>query len=176
MLAASALLLLASSTSTHAQLLADAASGGAEIDADGARDLCDGVDLLGPAVDLLRGKHIRVLETTWFPFAVPNEAAPHGWSGFDIDLLSAVSEYLGFTFEVTEGGPLLEDETCVSRARLQPSIAFFCAPLRGRSCSRPVYVRHRLPRAHGRDDRPVGELVDAHRIPHERDRHARRPH
>ena len=123
MLAASALLLLASSTSTHAQLLADAASG----DADGARGLCDGVDLLGPAVDLLRGKHIRVLETTWFPFAVPDEAAPHGWSGFDIDLLSAVSEYLGFTFEVTEGGPLLEDETCVSRATPTQHSLFLCA-------------------------------------------------
>ena len=65
-------------------------------------DLCYGIDLSSPAHSLLRGKHLRVHETPWYPFAIKDATAPHGWRGLDIDLLDGVSEILGFTYEILE--------------------------------------------------------------------------
>ena len=73
--------------------------------------VCDGVDANGLANQLLRGKHLRVLELEWFPFAVKDTTSPYGWTGFDIDLLTRVSIMLNFTFEVHESGVRAEDET-----------------------------------------------------------------
>lgn len=51
---------------------------------------------------LLNGKHLRVLEMEWAPFAVKSASAPLGWSGLDMDLLSSVSQKLNFTFDIIE--------------------------------------------------------------------------
>ena len=52
---------------------------------------CAGKRLDGPAVDVLRGAHLKVLELEWSPFAYKDPAARHGWSGYDIDLFSEVA-------------------------------------------------------------------------------------
>ena len=56
----------------------------------------------GLAVDVLRGAHLRVSEMEWPPYATKDSSAPHGWTGFDIELFSAVADILGFTFEIDE--------------------------------------------------------------------------
>ena len=68
-----------------------------------ASALCADADLLGPAVDLIRGKHLRVAELHWPPFAFRDSSrTPYGWGGFDIELLTEVAHVLGFTFEILE--------------------------------------------------------------------------
>jgi hypothetical protein len=64
--------------------------------------VCDGVDLNGASHDLLRGKHLVVLEFEFAPWAIRDAETPYGWRGFDIDLLDAVAALLGFTFEVRQ--------------------------------------------------------------------------
>ena len=64
--------------------------------------LCDGHDIMGPAADLLRGAHLRIMEIEWVPFAIRDTTTPLGWRGFDIDLLNSVSRILGFSFEIVE--------------------------------------------------------------------------
>ena len=71
---------------------------------------CAGKRLDGPAVDVLRGAHLKVLELEWSPFAYKDPAARHGWSGYDIDLFSEVADILGFTFEISETS-MMPDET-----------------------------------------------------------------
>ena len=71
---------------------------------------CAGKPLDGPAVDVLRGAHLKVLELEWPPFAYKDAAARHGWSGYDIDLFSEGANILGFTFEITETS-MLTNET-----------------------------------------------------------------
>jgi len=64
--------------------------------------ICSGVNLHAPARELLRGKHLQMYELEWSPFAIKDETAPHGWRGFDIDLITRVAVLLGFTFEIHE--------------------------------------------------------------------------
>ena len=68
--------------------------------------VCDGVDVHGSSISMLAGKHLRINELEWAPFAFKDAASPHGWSGFDIDLLRKISGQLGFTFEVHEASKL----------------------------------------------------------------------
>ena len=70
----------------------------------------NGIPFTGPAVDLLRGTHLRVLEMVWPPYAQKDPSAPHGWTGYDIDLFTEVSNILGFTFEIGET-PMLSGES-----------------------------------------------------------------
>ena len=71
---------------------------------------CAGKPLDGPAVDVLRRAHLKVLELEWPPFAYKDAEARHGWSGYDIDLFSEVANILGFTFEISETS-MMPDET-----------------------------------------------------------------
>ena len=68
--------------------------------------VCNGVDVMAPAASLLRGKHLRVMELDWYPFAFKDSTAAQGWRGFDIDLLDEVASLLGFTYEVHEASQL----------------------------------------------------------------------
>ena len=68
--------------------------------------VCNGVDLSSDSSVLLRGKHLRVHELSWYPFAFKDKDAPSGWNGFDIDLLDEVAALLGFTYEVHEASQL----------------------------------------------------------------------
>ena len=70
----------------------------------------NGMPFTGPAVDLLRGTHLKVLELEWPPYASKSPSAPLGWTGYDIDLFSEVASILGFTFEIGEE-PMLSGET-----------------------------------------------------------------
>ena len=82
--------------------------------------VCDGVDVFGPSVAMLAGKHLRVNELDWYPYAFKDDASPHGWSGFDIDLLRRLALQLGFTFEVHEASKLTSEprwtDTCAARS------------------------------------------------------------
>ncbi len=71
--------------------------------------ICDGVDLTDFSYNLLRGRHMVILETTYVPFAFKDVESPTGWSGYDLDLLTEVSKILGFTYEV-KGMETLEGE------------------------------------------------------------------
>jgi hypothetical protein len=56
------------------------------------------------AQDMLRGKHLRVLNLGWAPFATVDASAPKGWTGLDVDLLNHYSWLLGFTWEMHDIG------------------------------------------------------------------------
>ena len=73
--------------------------------------ICNGVDANSLASQLLRGKHLHVLELEWFPFAVKNVTASYGWTGLDVDLLTRVASMLNFTFEIHESGMRAEGES-----------------------------------------------------------------
>ena len=64
--------------------------------------ICAGVDIKANASSMLRGRHLKIYEVDWPPFATPDPSAPRGWSGFNIDLIQRASELLGFTFELQE--------------------------------------------------------------------------
>jgi len=64
-------------------------------------NVCDDVHT-NVAEDMLRGKHLNVLDYEWPGFAEKDVAAPKGWKGLDIDLLDEIGERLGFTYEVAE--------------------------------------------------------------------------
>ena len=68
--------------------------------------ICDGVDLTAGSKNLLRGRHMVILETTYRPFAFEDAESPTGWSGFDLDLVKEVSALLGFTYEIKGSEPL----------------------------------------------------------------------
>ena len=68
--------------------------------------ICSDVDPASPARSLLQGKHLRMYELEWPPFASRDATAPHGWVGYDIDMIVAVAEFLGFTFEIHEAQQL----------------------------------------------------------------------
>ena len=57
--------------------------------------ICDGIDLNEPSYNLLRGRHLVVIETNYRPFGYKNASAPHGWSGYDLDVFDQVSRILG---------------------------------------------------------------------------------
>lgn len=62
--------------------------------------ICDNVSTTELAEHMLRGKHLRLGEVSWPPYGILNSSAPQGYSGFDIDLINAVADELGFTYEV----------------------------------------------------------------------------
>ena len=62
--------------------------------------ICDGVDLYAGSGNLLRNRHLVILETIYAPFAFEDAASPTGWSGFDLDVMAEVSKILGFTYEI----------------------------------------------------------------------------
>jgi uncharacterized membrane protein YgcG len=79
-------------------LLFAAASGSARCFTPGA--ICSHVNESMAASDFLRGRHLRVMETPWAPFAIADPEASHGWRGLDADLLAKLSASLGFTYEI----------------------------------------------------------------------------
>ena len=81
--------------------------------------VCEGKQLDGPAIDMLRGKHLQVLELDWPPFAKKDPNSTYGWTGFDIDLFSEVASLLGFTFEVSEARA---STRCTPCAPVAPSL------------------------------------------------------
>lgn len=95
-------ILLALATSMGTSNGVDAGSGDAAGDAAATASVCDGVDPFGPAEFMLEGKHLEVLDYEWPGFAAKDATAPHGWVGFDVDLLSAIATRLGFTFTIRE--------------------------------------------------------------------------
>lgn len=64
--------------------------------------VCWNVDYKSNASSMLRGQHLKVYEINWPPFAVPDATAPHGWRGFNIDLMERAAFLLGCTFEIHE--------------------------------------------------------------------------
>jgi len=73
--------------------------------------VCEDANYSMPSSDLLRGKHLRVLELHWPPFAIRPNATKPNWTGYDIDLLHKVQEHLGFTFQVVDTQDRFPDET-----------------------------------------------------------------
>lgn len=67
--------------------------------------VCAGANYSAPARSLLRGKHLVLKDSPWFPFAIKDASKAHGWDGLDVDLISAVAAKLGFTFEILEMTP-----------------------------------------------------------------------
>ena len=61
---------------------------------------CAGKRLDGPAVDVLRGAHLKVLELEWSPFAYKDPAARHGWSGAAVGM-AAFSAARGISLRLT---------------------------------------------------------------------------
>jgi hypothetical protein len=51
---------------------------------------------------MLTGKHLKIWEYEWPRFATKDTSAPHGWRGYDIDLIAAVGQKLNFTYEIHE--------------------------------------------------------------------------
>ena len=65
--------------------------------------VCSGLDMtLANASSMLRGRHLKVCDAVWAPFASKDPTAPHGWRGLDMDLIQSVSDLLGFTYSVHE--------------------------------------------------------------------------
>jgi hypothetical protein len=60
---------------------------------------------------MLDGKHLKIMELEWAPYAIRDSSAPHGWRGFDVDLLDQLSWLLGFTFEMHDPGSPAPGET-----------------------------------------------------------------
>ena len=68
--------------------------------------ICDGIDIdAANASTMLRGRHLKVMEAVWPPFAERDASTTDGWRGFDIDLLARVASLLGFTYEIHEIEP-----------------------------------------------------------------------
>ena len=67
--------------------------------------VCEDVNVTSTsAPNMLSGKHLRILETVWRPFAARDATAPHGWTGMDIDLLDAIAPMLNFTYDIADMG------------------------------------------------------------------------
>ena len=74
--------------------------------------ICEGVDPNLPASQMLRGRHLRVGDMLWRPYAAPdNPDHPTGWSGLNIDLLDGFSADFGFTYEIVDVGSPVNAET-----------------------------------------------------------------
>ena len=68
-------------------------------------EICDGVAYNTSSADnYLRGKHLRVADLVWAPFASKDASTPTGWRGLDIDLIDHMSWLLGFTYDVHDMG------------------------------------------------------------------------
>ena len=75
-----------------------AASGGTFV----AGAVCQGIDMDSNASSMLLGRHLKIYEVDWPPFATPDPSAARGWRGFNIDMIERASVLLGFTFELHE--------------------------------------------------------------------------
>jgi hypothetical protein len=64
--------------------------------------ICNGVSSSDNAATMLTGKHLKIWEYEWPRFATKDTSAPHGWRGYDIDLIAAVGQKLNFTYEIHE--------------------------------------------------------------------------
>ena len=93
-------LLAIAATLCMAQSVDELASGDSTGFVEGA--VCAGVDIgaNASAADMLRGKHLKLYEAQWAPFASVDPTAPYGFRGYNIDLIAAVAQELGFTYEI----------------------------------------------------------------------------
>jgi len=64
----------------------------------------------------LLGKHLRVLELWWSPFAVQDDTAPRGWTGYNIELMDEIAALLGCTYEIIDIAYPAEGETWTQHA------------------------------------------------------------
>ena len=64
--------------------------------------ICSGVDVTGPAANMLKGKHLKVFTYEWPGFAKKDSSAPYGWVGLDVDLIVEIAKRMGFTIEMHE--------------------------------------------------------------------------
>lgn len=76
-----------------------------------AGEICHGLDSSAKAQYMLRGKHMVIAEVPWTPFASPDQMAPTGWTGLNIDLYERISVLLNFTYEIQDMGLPAEGET-----------------------------------------------------------------
>ena len=53
---------------------------------------------------MLRGKHLYIMELAWRPYATPDDTAPGGWSGLNIDIMNEVAQLLGFNYTIVDIG------------------------------------------------------------------------
>ena len=75
-------------------------------------EICSGVNYTtARAQDMLKGKHLLVLDTKWMPYAEPDPSSPVGWRGLDVDLLNQLSWLLGFSYEIQDMGSPADGET-----------------------------------------------------------------
>jgi hypothetical protein len=66
--------------------------------------ICANLNPTAPGSQMLQGRHVRVYDMVWEPYAIKNEESASGWSGYDIDLLDALAQTLGFSYEVLNMG------------------------------------------------------------------------
>ena len=68
--------------------------------------VCEGVDMSGPAADMLRGKHLIIQDMDWLPYASPDPEGNHpsGWTGLNIELFDHFASVLGFTYNMSDMG------------------------------------------------------------------------
>ena len=65
--------------------------------------ICRESDPLASAFDVIAGKHLRVIDFDWPPYAyrdLDDPDLPTGWGGFDIDLMDFIAGKIGITYEV----------------------------------------------------------------------------
>jgi hypothetical protein len=60
---------------------------------------------------MLTGKHLKIMDSTYPPYAILDASAPHGWRGFNVDLLDQLSWLLGFSFDIHDMGSPGSGET-----------------------------------------------------------------
>jgi len=68
-----------------------------------AGSICAGINASTPADQMLAGKHLRLLNMEWAPWFSAT-AAGTGYEGYDVDMLDAISQSLGFTLEWVDIG------------------------------------------------------------------------
>jgi hypothetical protein len=77
--------------------------------------VCDDTDMFGPVNGMLQGRHLTILEYEWPGFAAKGGEKtlnnPHGFFGFDIDLIEKIADILGFAYTIQQLEPLNEDES-----------------------------------------------------------------
>ena len=69
--------------------------------------ICNGANLSTPASELLRGKHIKVQEAQWYPYAYIEDGK---WKGMNIEMIGLVAADLGFTYDIQEMVPNATEE------------------------------------------------------------------
>ena len=94
--------------------------------------ICNGTNPNAKTTELLAGRHLRVGDLWWPPYAAPdNPAHPTGWSGFNIDLLDDFSAKFGFTYEIVDVGYPTDNETWQEFANRMTLTVDLLAQLKG---------------------------------------------